>query len=187
MLFRSDIYYRLSGVDLRVPSLRERHEDILELARYFLDRHRPTRSLRLSAAAAEALVSYQWPGNVRELERLIERAVALSESEVIEVDDLPATVRGDHVAVVGPSLQRGETMRAWGSRYAHLVLERCAGNKRKACRALGISYHTLQAYLKYQPAAPVAAIDDARESAAEEGMGAAPDEVSARLETAAPE
>jgi len=150
-LFRPDLYYRLSGVDVRVPALRERHEDILELARYFLDRHHTTRLLQLSAGAAEALVSYQWPGNVRELERLIERAVALSQSDVIELDDLPATVRGDHVTVLGPSLQRAETMRAWGSRYAHIVLARCAGNKRRACRVLGISYHTLQAYLRYEP------------------------------------
>src|SRR4051812_26626225 len=137
-LFRPDLYYRLSGVDVRVPALRERHEDILELARYFLDRHHTTRPLQLSAGAAAALVSYQWPGNVRELERLIERAVALSQSDVIELDDLPATVRGDHVTVLGPSLQRAETMRAWGSRYAHIVLTRCVGNKRRACQVLGI-------------------------------------------------
>src|SRR3954467_7115718 len=150
-LFRSDLYYRPSGVDVRVPSLRERHDDILELARYFLDRHRTTRPLQLSAGAAEALVAYEWPGNVRELERLIERAVALAQSDVIELDDLPPTVRGDHAVVLGPSLQRAETMRAWGSRYAHIVLDRCGGNKRRACQVLGISYHTLQAYLRYQP------------------------------------
>ena len=150
-LFRPDLYYRLSGVDVRVPALRERQDDILELARYFLDRHRTTRPLQLSAGAAEAMVSYHWPGNVRELERLIERAVALSQSDVIELDDLPATVRGDHGVILGPSLERGETMRAWGSRYARIVVDRCQSNKRKACRVLGISYHTLQAYLKYEP------------------------------------
>ena len=149
-LFRSDLYYRLSGVDVPVPSLRERRDDITELAAYFLERHRSTRPLHLSAAAAEALVTYQWPGNVRELERLIERAVALTQSEVIELDDLPATVRGDHVTVLGPSLDRGDTLRAWGSRYAKVIVDRCQGNKRKACRVLGISYHTLQAYLRYR-------------------------------------
>jgi transcriptional regulator with PAS, ATPase and Fis domain len=149
-LFRSDLYYRLSGVDVPVPPLRERRDDIIELAGYFLERHRSTRPLHLSAAAAEALVTYQWPGNVRELERLIERAVALTQSEVIELDDLPATVRGDHAAVLGPSLDRGDSLRAWGSRYAKVVVDRCQGNKRKACRVLGISYHTLQAYLRYR-------------------------------------
>lgn len=148
-LFRPDLFYRLSGVDVRVPTLRERRTDVFELANYFLDRHRCTRSLRLSAAAADALMSYQWPGNVRELERLMERAVALASGDIIELDDLPATVRGGYAAAIGPSLQRNETMRAWGSRYARLILDRCGGNKRGACRVLGISYHTLQAYLRY--------------------------------------
>src|SRR6185437_7430872 len=149
-LFRPDLFYRLSGVDVRVPTLRERQDDVLELASYFLDRHRMLRPLRLSAGAAEALVSYQWPGNVRELERLIERAVALAQSDVIELDDLPPTVRGEHGAILGPSLERGETMRAWGSRYAKLVVERCGGNRRQACRVLGITYHTLRSYLNYR-------------------------------------
>jgi DNA-binding NtrC family response regulator len=148
-LFRPDLYYRLSGVDVVVPGLRERREDILELARYFLERHRATRILRLSTAAADALVAYDWPGNVRELERLMERAVALAPTDVIELDDLPPTVRGDYAAVLMPSIERRETLRAWGSRYARLVLERCQGNKREACRVLDISYHTLQGYLRY--------------------------------------
>ena len=163
-LFRPDLYYRLSGVDIRIPTLRERRDDILELAHHFLERHRATRALRLSAAVVDALVAYDWPGNVRELERLIERAVALVERDVIELDDLPATVRADYAAALIPSFQRNETMRAWGSRYARLVLDRCRGNKRAACRVLGLSYHTLQAYLRY-PAdrgsgGVIAAMDD---------------------------
>src|SRR3954470_18812219 len=98
-LFRPDLFYRLSGVDVRVPPLRERRDDVLELAHYFLERHRATRPLTLSAPAAEALVSYDWPGNVRELDRLMERAVALAEGQVIAIDDLPPTVRRDHVEV----------------------------------------------------------------------------------------
>jgi DNA-binding NtrC family response regulator len=148
-LFRPDLYYRLSGVDLRVPPLRGRRADILEIGRYFLARHRATRTLRLSVAAADALVAYDWPGNVRELERLMERAVALAGTDVIELDDLPPRVRGEYATALLPSLERRDTMRAWGSRYARLVLERCQGNKREACRVLDISYHTLQAYLRY--------------------------------------
>ena len=148
-LFRPDLFYRLSGVDIRVPALRERKPDILELAQYFLERHRATRLLRLSAGAADALMTYSWPGNVRELERLMERAVTLVESEVIELDDLPATLRGDYADALGPALQRNDSLRAWTSRYARLVLARCAGNKREACRVLDISYHTLQAYLRF--------------------------------------
>jgi transcriptional regulator with PAS, ATPase and Fis domain len=148
--FRPDLFYRLSGVDIRVPALRERREDVRALARHFLDQHRATRTLRLSVAAASALSEYDWPGNVRELERLVERSVALAESDVIELDDLPPAVRGDYAAAVMPSLKRDDTMRAWGSRYARLTLDRCDGNKREACRVLGISYHTLQAYLRYE-------------------------------------
>lgn len=156
-LFRPDLFYRLSGVELRVPSLRERRADVLELAQHFLARHRATRSLRLSTTAEEALSAYGWPGNVRELERLMERSVALTESDVIELDDLPANVRGEVAAVLLPSLLRNETMRAWAARYARLVWDRCGGNKRQASRALGISYHTLTAYLKY----PVHEVDAA--------------------------
>jgi DNA-binding NtrC family response regulator len=148
-LFRPDLFYRLSGVDVVVPTLRERRGDILELAEYFLARHRTTRPLRLSRAAAASLMAYEWPGNVRELERLIERAITLADSDVLELDDLPATIRGDYAVALGPSLHRNDSLRAWASRYSRLVLERCHGNKRAACRVLGISYHTLQAYLRY--------------------------------------
>src|SRR5262245_20080195 len=147
-LFRPDLYYRLSGVDLRVPTLRERRADILELASYFLAKHRTTRTLRLSAVAADALVAYDWPGNVRELERLMERAVALAATDVLELDDLPPTVRSDYAASVVPSLERRDTLRAWATRYVRLVLDRAHGNKREACRVLDISYHTLVSYLR---------------------------------------
>jgi transcriptional regulator with PAS, ATPase and Fis domain len=148
-LFRADLFYRLSGVDIRVPTLRERRPDVLELARYFLERHRTIRPLRLSAGASDALMSYDWPGNVRELERLMERAVAMVTADSIELDDLPPAVRGDYGMALGPSLRRNDSLRAWASRYARLVLDRCQGNKREACRVLDISYHTLQSYLRF--------------------------------------
>jgi DNA-binding NtrC family response regulator len=131
-LFRSDLYYRLSGVEVTVPPLRERADDILELARYFLERHRSTRALTMSAAAQEALRAYQWPGNVRELQRVLERAVALAETDSIELDDLPPQVRGEFAEILWPSLERGDSLRSWGTRYAQLVFERCGRNKRTA-------------------------------------------------------
>jgi transcriptional regulator with PAS, ATPase and Fis domain len=148
-LFRADLYYRLSGVEIHVPPLRERRDDVTELARYFLARHGHMRELSMSDGALDALRLHRWPGNVRELERVIERAVALAESDCIELDDLPPNVRGEYAEVLAPSLARTETMRAWGSRYARLVFERCGRNKRQACRLLDISYHTLQAYLRF--------------------------------------
>ena len=167
-LFRPDLFYRLSGVDIRVPTLRERRPDILELARYFLERHRVGRRLTLSAAAADAMVTYNWPGNVRELERMMERAVTMAESDVIDLDDLPASVRGGYSTALGPSLKRNDTLRIWACRYVRLIVERCGGNKRAASQALGISYHTLKAYLRspyYDPvsdeSAPVLNTPDA--------------------------
>ena len=92
-LFRTDLYYRLGGVEIHVPPLRARREDISELAIYFLARHHNMRDLSLSDAAVDALRLYAWPGNVRELERFIELAVALTESNQIELDDLPPQLR----------------------------------------------------------------------------------------------
>ena len=95
-------------------------------------------------------------------ERLIERAVALAESNRIELDDLPAQVRGRYSEVLGPSIAVGDSFREWGSRYARLVYERCGHNKRLTCRRLGISYHTLTSYLsdpcrdRRSPALPAA-------------------------------
>ena len=148
-LFRADLFYRLTGVDIHVPPLRERREDIPELAVHFLARHHVARDLAVSDAAMDALRLYEWPGNVRELERLIERAIALAESHCIDLDDLPALVRGQYADVLGPSVAADDSMRAWGSRYARLVFERCGRNKRHASRLLEISYHTLEAYLRY--------------------------------------
>jgi transcriptional regulator with PAS, ATPase and Fis domain len=120
----------------------------------------------MTPAAADALVAYDWPGNVRELERLIEGAIATAESRQIRVDDLPVSLRGMYGEVLVPALQLGDTMRAWGSRYARLVLEKNGGNKRRACQALDITYHTLNAYLKYQPPPAAAPAEVAAETAA---------------------
>jgi transcriptional regulator with PAS, ATPase and Fis domain len=148
-MFRADLFYRLAGIEVHVPPLRSRTDDILELASYFLERHGYPRRFELSRTAADALLTYDWPGNVRELERMMERSVALSRSLVIGLDDLPIELHGTYGDVLLPSVRRNDTLRAWGSRYVGLVLERSGRNKRKACRALGISYHTLNAYLKY--------------------------------------
>jgi two-component system, NtrC family, response regulator HydG len=147
-MFRADLFYRLSGVDVQVPSLRDRRPDILDLAHHFLARHTAARHLRFSPEAIDALLAYDWPGNVRELERLIERSVALCASSVIHLEDLPAPVGGMHARVLAPSLRRNDTLRAWAARYVHLTVGQCGGNKRAASRALGISYHTLQSYLR---------------------------------------
>lgn len=147
-VFRPDLFYRLSGVEVSVPPLRTRSEDVPLLVRHFLDRHEDGRDMRITDAAVEALRLYAWPGNVRELERLIERLVALARSTVIEVDDLPPHVRGAYAEVLEVRDGQDVSLRAWGARYVRLVYERCGRNKRRTCQELGISYHTLSAYLR---------------------------------------
>jgi two-component system response regulator HydG len=159
-LFRADLYYRLSGLDLRVPPLRHRREDIVELAQYFLACHDDRVRMALSTTAADALAAYDWPGNVRELQRTLEGAVAMADSRMIDLDDLPSALRRPYGDIVMPSLEADDTLRTWASRYARLVLERSGHNKRRACRSLGISYHTLQAHLRYRTNGPPRPLHD---------------------------
>jgi transcriptional regulator with AAA-type ATPase domain len=84
---------------------------------------------------------------------VVERAVALSGSDFLEPADLPAALVSRYASILLPSMRSKDSMRAWGSRYARLVLERCENNKRRACRELEISYHTLNSYLRFQPGA----------------------------------
>lgn len=148
--FREDLYHRLVGVELRIPPLRRRRDDILKLVEYFLARRHRFRRLSLSDGAAEALRIYDWPGNVRELQRVIERVVTLAPGNVVRLSDLSPALTREYTEVLYPSVARADSMRAWGSRYARLVLERCDQNKRCTCEVLGISYHTLQEYLRYR-------------------------------------
>ena len=106
--------------------------------------------MSMAPAAIAALVAYDWPGNVRQLGRVIERAIALTSSLHITLGDLPQEIaRVDQAREEDPATDL--TLRAWSSRYVRLVLGRCGGNKRRACDALDISYHTLQALLDFLP------------------------------------
>jgi DNA-binding NtrC family response regulator len=139
--FREDLYFRLSMVELRVPSLMERPEDLSLLQRHFL-RHfaaeykKPISGLTRRAQAA--LARYSWPGNVRELQNVIGHACMMTESEFIDVRDLPD-------ALVAPGPDRSPysegllSMRELDRRHARHVLERVGGNKVKAAEILGIS------------------------------------------------
>lgn len=148
-LFRTDLYYRLSGVEVHIPPLRARREDVPLLAAHALRKHRrPSAEWSLSASAMEALIAYDWPGNVRQLERVMERAVALSGSTEIGVADLPPEITHEYRDLTGEEAAGDYSLYTWSRRYTRLVLDRCHGNKRQACERLDISYHTLRAYLK---------------------------------------
>jgi transcriptional regulator with PAS, ATPase and Fis domain len=143
--FRADLFYRLAGVEIYVPPLRARREDIGALVEHLASRYRRVRHVTFSAAAVEALMAYDWPGNVRQLSRVVERVIALAPADVIQPEDLPDEITRGHVE---PADAGGEeTLKAWSSRYVRLVLHRCDGNKRRACEVLDITYHTLQTYL----------------------------------------
>jgi DNA-binding NtrC family response regulator len=147
--FRVDLFYRLSGVDIQVPPLRTRREDIPDLIEFFLGTFGEGQRVRFSAEALDAMIAHDWPGNVRELSRAIERAVTLADGDEIRLEHLPLNVAGRHKDILVPSLEGRSSLRLWGSRYVWLTLQRCGNNKREACRRLGITYHTLQAYLRY--------------------------------------
>jgi transcriptional regulator with PAS, ATPase and Fis domain len=143
--FRADLFYRLSGVEIDVPPLRERIDDVPRLVNHFLDAH--GRGVVVSSAAMDRLMTYDWPGNVRQLGRVLERAIALASSSEITVGDLPESIARCQAPLHGGNAD--PSLRAWSSRYVRSVLERCRGNKRRACDVLDISYHTLQSHLEY--------------------------------------
>lgn len=147
--FRPDLFYRLSGVEIHVPPLRTRRDDIPLLVEHILGRHLGSRQLTLSSAALDALAAYDWPGNVRQLERVLERAVALVSGPIVGLMDLPDEVTQPFRTVLAVAPECDESLRTWSSRYVRLVLERCNGNKRRACDVLDISFHTLQSHLGY--------------------------------------
>jgi transcriptional regulator with PAS, ATPase and Fis domain len=156
--FRADLYYRLSGVEVTVPPLRSRREDVPVLVSHFLQLYCRS-NLTVASSAMEALVAFDWPGNVRQMARVIERAIALAPGSEITLADLPDQICRRFADLTPEPLRgcREESLRAWSSRYVRVVLDRCGGNKRRACDVLDISYHTLQSHLEYGAARAVEA------------------------------
>jgi len=147
--FRKDLYYRLCVVELRVPPLRERREDILPLARAMIAsaaRRMGRRAPSFTPAAADQLTRHEWPGNVRELENAMERAVALAQAKRIEPADLPEEIRG---ALPAPVASGGvRTLEALERDYILAALEHNQGNQTVTARQLGIGAATLYRKLK---------------------------------------
>lgn len=148
--FRKDLYFRLNVVTVYLPALRERKSDIPMLAQHFLDRHSNGHALEIMPAAMRCFMHYDWPGNVRELENCIERAVALGNGEVIDIDDLPPAVRA-----VAPK-KSAPASDAFGSTdledieraTIQRVFEQVNGDKLLAGKMLGISRATLYRKIK---------------------------------------
>ena len=147
--FRQDLYYRLNVINVSVPPLRQRKEDVPLLIEHFLHQFRlPGQQAKLVSEEASAfLVDYPWPGNVRELANTIERLVILSPGPVIGPVDLPPDVREPQQALAevdAPDLPLSEMER----RHIVKVLERTQGKKAEAARLLGIHLKTLNRKLK---------------------------------------
>jgi len=147
--FRKDLYYRLNVVQLHVPPLRNRREDILPLARVLLtDASERFKSsvTGLSPRAADQLLRYDWPGNVRELENAMERAVALSRTRLTELEDLPEEVRQ---AIPIPSISGPvRVLNEIEKNYILAVLDLNGGNQTRTAKQLGIGSATLYRKLK---------------------------------------
>jgi DNA-binding NtrC family response regulator len=140
--FRSDLYYRLSGVTLAIPPLRERADELEPLARTFLAQaasRRPGAATTFSPAAVAALRAHDWPGNIRELRNVVERAVLFARDGVVDVADLqlPAPWTGAPRSDAPPAEPGGEEGRI------RRALDQCAGNQTAAAQLLGISRRTL--------------------------------------------
>jgi two-component system response regulator PilR (NtrC family) len=167
--FREDLYYRLNVVQIRVPPLRERREDVLPLADHFLRRFAAEHARpvpRLSADAKRRLSEYWFPGNVRELENLIERAVALSNGDEVTVDALPAVLRGTGAHALSPEgpLPEGFSLEAYLAQIERELIDRAlseaGGVKKDASAKLGLTFRQFRHRVKKLSGQPEDDSDD---------------------------
>jgi two-component system, NtrC family, response regulator AtoC len=157
--FRDDLYYRLNVINIHMPPLRDRKEDIPSLVEHFLAKHRYSATAQPAAISEEAirrLMEYNWPGNVRELENVIERAVVLSRGQIITSRELPF---GDHDAAEGEEGEGEADAKGDSSFFKKSVaqfekdlimkaLRDANGNRSKAAEMLGIYRRLLYAKIK---------------------------------------
>jgi two-component system response regulator HydG len=152
--FREDLYYRLNVIAVHLPSLRDRKDDIPLLVDHFLARFREKNAKQVSGvtrAALDAMTAYDWPGNVRELENAVERAMVLTKSATIDVDDLPREVREGGAGLDGGNdrgartltFEIGTPLEEIELRVIHETLRHTRGDKRLAAQLLGIATRTI--------------------------------------------
>lgn len=141
--FREDLYYRINIMEIWIPPLRQRREDIMPLAKYFLNAYQQNkkRISDFSAEAVELLENYSFPGNVRELENLVERAVILEKSGLITPSSLPCGMK--MATVETPGHNNIKHIDVLSREYAEKVVEIFMGNRSRAAEALGISRTSL--------------------------------------------
>lgn len=148
--FREDLYFRLSAVELKVPSLAQRPEDLPLLERHFLKAFAAQYNKSVSGLTRRAqtvLARYRWPGNIRELQNVIEHACMMTESDVIDVRDLPERVQ-NQAAAADADYEVLMSIDQLERRHAQRVLDHVGGNKVRAAEVLGISRTHLYQLLK---------------------------------------
>jgi len=147
--FREDLYYRLNVVPIDIPPLRDHKEDIPDLVQRFLARFSRENGKEMeiiTPPALKLLMDYHWPGNVRQLENTVERAVALSGNDLIDVDDihLDSSPSKSVAHPSAPLLPEGMTLEQWEDEIIREALRRAQGNKSQAARMLGLSRNALR-------------------------------------------
>ena len=150
--FREDLYYRLKVIDIELPPLRQRREDIPLLIQHFINKFNTDLKKKFSGVSEEALkilLDYSWPGNVRELENVIQRAITLSQQDIIFPEDLPTSLiqRVDE-NLIEKCLKKKLTVGQLEREYIKRILSEVGGNKSKAAEILGLDRKTL--YRKLQ-------------------------------------
>lgn len=147
--FREDLYYRLNVIEVRIPSLRERKEDIEVLTRHFIEKYGRENNKRITGISDEALEilkNYAWPGNIRELRNIIERAVVLVGSEMVGVEELPERIKSDQ------GLRSAQSLKEKLDYYEEKIIKNALyvhnGNKEQTARDLGVDLATLYRKIK---------------------------------------
>jgi DNA-binding NtrC family response regulator len=147
--FREDLFYRLNVIPIRMPALRDRIEDLPELAQFFLRRYNVKFRKHIQGIAdstLQILSSYWWPGNIRELENLVERLVAISDKDWITDEDLPYELHMAQLDAQGPTVENllERAVSTFERNFIIRALEKCGWNVTGTARALGIPLSTLK-------------------------------------------
>jgi len=156
-LFRSDLYYRINVVPVRIPPLRDRKEDIPLLIEHFFKVYIPEKNIKIENEALDALVSYNWPGNVRELRNVVHR-LSIFENGLIKLEDLPEDIskldifehisRACHRCFSSKNIQYKEIIQCIENKMFKEALNKSSNNQTKAAKMLGLSLSTFRDKLK---------------------------------------